>query len=585
MPVFRGQLSRFLGSLRMAVTLLLAIGAVLAWGTLYEGRFGTAAAQRIIYQSWWFQSLLAFLAANLAIAALARWPWRREHTPFLLAHLGIILLLTGGILSGRLGLEGQLVIPEGGTSRTLRLPQKVLRITEPNPGVAHWLPTHFEAAAWQERPDWRREVPLEAGTLGLTVDRYFPDGVVEEQTTTDGAEGHPAVRLTLRHGAQAESVWLLARDPARASAQWGETLMLFLEVEDEAAWDALTSPATLPGRGEVAVTIPGWTHPHRLAVPAALPAESVPVGDTPYTVTFREYLPDFAITPEGVRSRSEAPNNPAVSLVLAGPEGSDAHLLFARHPDFSASHGIPHTIPARLRYEHPAVPALPGIAVVLVQVGRQGLRAVWTDKAGRPRQAGAMAPGASVVHPESGVHVRLDEVTDRAVVAREARARGRLVRHELLHVVGDDGTRQAEAWVGLDAPVTLPLGHEAIIVEYGPAEQDLPFSVKLLDFRKLDYPGTEMAAGFESDVEVTDATRGVILLRTIRMNEPLRYRGYSLYQASFAVRPVETTVLAVRNDPGTPLVYAGFLTIMAGIVGMFLGRKGLPPILGGRPRP
>ena len=46
------RLLRALGSLAIAVPLLLAIGGVLAWGTIYEARFGTAAVQRTVYHSW-----------------------------------------------------------------------------------------------------------------------------------------------------------------------------------------------------------------------------------------------------------------------------------------------------------------------------------------------------------------------------------------------------------------------------------------------------------------------------------------------------------------------------------------------------
>jgi hypothetical protein len=80
---------KLLGSLTIAVPLLVAIAVVLAWGTIYETRFGTAAVQRFIYRAWWFQGLLAFLAVNLALAALERYPWKRRHLPFVLAHLGI----------------------------------------------------------------------------------------------------------------------------------------------------------------------------------------------------------------------------------------------------------------------------------------------------------------------------------------------------------------------------------------------------------------------------------------------------------------------------------------------------------------
>ena len=54
--------------------------------------------------------------ANLAIAALQRYPWKKHHAPFVLAHLGIILILLGGILGGLFGAIGS---SSSGVSATL----------------------------------------------------------------------------------------------------------------------------------------------------------------------------------------------------------------------------------------------------------------------------------------------------------------------------------------------------------------------------------------------------------------------------------------------------------------------------------
>ena len=78
-----------------------------------------------------------------------------------------------------------------------------------------------------------------------------------------------------------------------------------------------------------------------------------------------------------------------------------------------------------------------------------------------------------------------------------------------------------------------------------------------------------MAEAFESDVQLSDPQRGLILMRTIKMNQPLRYGGFSFYQASYVPGGPETTILAARRDPGTPLVYAGFLIVVAGVVSLF----------------
>jgi cytochrome c biogenesis protein ResB len=562
----------------MAVGLLLVIGTVLAWGTVYETRFGTAAVQRFVYHSWWFQGLLAFLAVNLAIAAFERYPWQRRHLPFVLAHLGIILILTGGILGGRFGIEGQLIIPEGEAERLLQLPGNVLVVHQPNPGVQQVFPTRFETQAWVHEPNVTIPVAIDGRDIRLTVDRYYPDAVTTETITGDGEAENPAVHLLVRHGDQQEALWLFARDPERFGAGWGDGHFLFLEPKTTEQLDRLLHPtpeAVLP-RGVVTLRFADTGRTVELPVPDERD-RTIAITGTPYRVTFKDYFPDFAITEQGLTSRSSEPNNPAVSFTLTGPEGTDAHLLFALHPEIPAMHGWAHQIKAEASYTHPTAEVLPPNAVVLLRAPSGRLAAVLTGAAGERQILDPIETGADYTHPSLGYQVRIAAFHPRASLAQHITNRGDEVKAEALHLIAQEGGQTAEAWVGLRGSAELAVGKEPITVEYRPDQRELPFTIKLLDFRKIDYPGTQMAAAFESDVQLTDAQRGIILMRKISMNKPLRYRGYSFFQSSYIPGPTETTILSVRNDPGTPLVYAGFLIVIGGVTAMFALRPPEPP--------
>lgn len=93
----------------------------------------------------------------------------------------------------------------------------------------------------------------------------------------------------------------------------------------------------------------------------------------------------------------------------------------------------------------------------------------------------------------------------------------------------------------------------------------LPFSLYLKDFRKIDYPGTIKAQGFESDLIIQDGD--VEWPVTIRMNEPLRYKGYSFYQSSFdQTDGKEVTVLNVVHNVGRIFPYISTLIIFIGLL-------------------
>jgi hypothetical protein len=560
--------------LRAAVPVLVTIAAVLAWGTFYEARFGTAAVQRAVYQSWWFQLLLGFLAVNLASAALQRRPWTLRHLPFLLAHLGIITMLVGGVIGGRFGLDGQLIIPEGEASNRLELNRRVLVVHHHASDATTVIPTDFETRAWVQEPNRTVAIPLEGRVLQVTVARYLPDARVEEVIGGDGPEEAPAVRVRVAHEEQAQSLWLLARDPERFGVGWGEAHVLFLEAAGDgqlAQW--LGRPAlTEHPRGVVSIRLARATSAHEIPVPEDF-GLTVPIPETPYALTFRDYFPDFALTEQGLVSRSSEPHNPAVSFTLSGPEGTDAHLVFARHPDFPALHGFTHVIPAEVRYTHAASAALPPNAIAIVRGPSGALAAVMTGTSGERQVVEPVDVGAVYTHPWLAYQFAVEAYEPKATLTRQMRLRGQEVRAEALLVIARLGDQTAEGWVSLQDAAQIMVAQEPIVVEYRSAQRELPVTVKLLDFRKTTYPGTQMAAGFESDVQLSDPTRGLMLVRKISMNQPLRYRGYHLYQSSYIEGPPETTVLSVRNDPGTPVVYAGFLTVIAGIVSLFVTRR------------
>ena len=62
--------------------------------------------------------------------------------------------------------------------------------------------------------------------------------------------------------------------------------------------------------------------------------------------------------------------------------------------------------------------------------------------------------------------------------------------------------------------------------------QDLPFTIRLKKFT-IDFYSTGMPKLFASDVELTDHDSGKTINASIKVNQPLIYKGIALYQSSF----------------------------------------------------
>ena len=84
---------------------------------------------------------------------------------------------------------------------------------------------------------------------------------------------------------------------------------------------------------------------------------------------------------------------------------------------------------------------------------------------------------------------------------------------------------------GMPIKQTIKRKNKTYIAELHPARTYLPFSIHLIDFEKSYYPGTDKPRSYKSLVEIKDIS--VKQKRTIKMNQPLRYKGYTFYQSSF----------------------------------------------------
>lgn len=111
----------------------------------------------------------------------------------------------------------------------------------------------------------------------------------------------------------------------------------------------------------------------------------------------------------------------------------------------------------------------------------------------------------------------------------------------------------------------VKIGEKSYTFQVRRARTYLPFTVSLLRFEKNLYVGTNMAKAYQSDVILKDGNRK--MRRLIAMNHPLRYKGYTLYQASY-IEGLDRniTILAVVKNYGRIFPYISNLIITLGII-------------------
>ncbi len=117
-----------------------------------------------------------------------------------------------------------------------------------------------------------------------------------------------------------------------------------------------------------------------------------------------------------------------------------------------------------------------------------------------------------------------------------------------------------------------------------------PYTITLLQFRHDVYAGTDIPSNFSSKIHLSDPGRGEDRDVLIRMNNPLRYRGQSFYQASFE-NGDKVSILQVVRNPASVTPYVACSLIGIGLLAQFLthlfrfARKGVSSTLSERKTP
>ena len=96
----------------------------------------------------------------------------------------------------------------------------------------------------------------------------------------------------------------------------------------------------------------------------------------------------------------------------------------------------------------------------------------------------------------------------------------------------------------------------------------LPFAVTLKEFEKIRYPGSSEAKEYQSLIAIDRLDGSAVEEYLIRMNEPLRIEGYTLYQSSFMRFPngQEASVLSVVKNAGWLFPYLSGALLAIGLI-------------------
>ncbi len=439
---------KLFSSLKLAVVILIALAVLIAAGTIVESRYNAFAASKLVYNTWMMYVVMGALSITLIAVMVDRWPWKKRHIPFILAHIGILILLLGGLLTSKYGLDGTMRFGIGQSNRFVTVPATDVQI---------W--SSFDG------------------------DRYTK--VLEKEVD------------------------------------------FFIQ------------------------------HPKEHPLTLELPEGTFQINDyKPYVIPSRKILP----------SQSER-TGAAVRFQISNDRVNTSEWLVQTKPNTEASQAM-----GLARFSLGKIPPHPPAENVLYMeaAGGDQIRYLLTYRdTAKKSKSGTLKEGESFVTEWMGLKFQLLRYFEHAEESFDFKT---LDRPTDMSTSAIQLAFQGKTyWVQLNDVFKIFTPGGVYIITYGNKRIDLEFNLELLKFEIGRDPGTVKAASYQSLVRTPDGVETMI-----SMNEPLKYKGLTFYQASFQDGPDGTpvaSILSVNQDPGRWLKYLGSLILSLGVVWLFYNKR------------
>lgn len=136
----------------------------------------------------------------------------------------------------------------------------------------------------------------------------------------------------------------------------------------------------------------------------------------------------------------------------------------------------------------------------------------------------------------------------------------------------DIGTFLMSEWYWFsDRMEEITVGGTTYFLSLRPRHYYKPYSVKLIDAKQEDYPGTTVAKSYSSDFILTDHQNEVSSKQRVWMNNPLRYGNETFYQTGMdTTKDGRTyTVLQVVKNAGWMIPYVACMIVVVGLFAQF----------------
>ncbi len=209
----------------MAVVVILSLATVIAWGTFVEARYDSSIATQLVYHSVWMVLVMGTLVVNLIAVMVDRWPWKAKHTGFVCAHIGIIILIFGSLVTQYFGIDGSVAFGINERTRKIVVSEQDFVVYSLNVGAVPTKLYDYRGATGHDvdfylHPPQKEPVHIVLPDAVIDVVDFLPfalrdDKIVASQDPDDG----PALRFQLSNQNVNLTEWLTLNGKEKQSVK------------------------------------------------------------------------------------------------------------------------------------------------------------------------------------------------------------------------------------------------------------------------------------------------------------------------------------------------------------------------------
>jgi hypothetical protein len=518
------KVERTIGGLKFAVFIILLFSLMMTIGTFVESYYGTDFANRLIYKTPFFMGIQFFMFLSILFATFIRLPMKKRLYGFYVIHAGLIIIGIGSFVTYVAGIDGTIHLPPMSPTRQIVLNDDVIEVVMPDDNKRASLKLPYSALG--------KDLDVTYGDVKVIEYIPFAEKVLSwvDETQDRKSPNVHSSKYNIANDNVAEDFVLSLHPEAydfKASMTMGLLNITYLpkamadcftkqSKEKLILWNSVESECTTTE--ELGVKVQKTSTGKRFF--------AIKNGETVYS-----FLPDL----------SPWAMDPDLKPITNSPIRVFSMKLFEEKPHLFLF----------------------------------GESAAYYEKDEKKWVFKKFDSKKEMELPWMGFTLSLLKHYDKKVptyLPKEIlpiQKNGQLIKGDFK--AARVKVRDKVYWVTNERPVSLLIDAKKVNIYLTKKSFMLPFEFTLANFKMEKDPGTNTPASYESFVDLftDDGTSR----HHIFMNNPLKYDGFTFYQASYSQDPQTgqySSTLSVNVDQGRPIKYFGSILLVLGSVWHFV---------------